>query len=293
MNVGFIGLGRMGQAMARRILEAGHDLVVYNRTSEKAEDLGKAGASVAPSVGAACEGRDAVITMVADDAALEEVALAPGGIRDALGSGAIHLAMGTHGVGAIQGVGEAHAQAGQRFVAAPVLGRPEVAATGELRIVAGGPADALDACAALFAAIGRHTFVAGPRPESASAIKLANNFVLGCAIEVLGEAFSLVRKYDVPPEVFYEVITDGLFSAPAYKTYGRIIVDEDYDRVGFTADLGLKDANLVLRAAELARLPLPSANVWRDRLLGAIAHGDGHRDWAVVAREQWRAGGGE
>lgn len=293
MNVGFIGLGRMGQAMSRRVLDAGHDLVVYNRTPEKTAELVEAGARRADSIAEACAGREVVLTMVADDAALEEVALGAGGIRDSLAAGAIHVASGTHGVASIQRVAEAHLEAGQRFVAAPVLGRPEACRAGELRIVAGGPPDAVEECMPLFDAIGKHTFQAGPRPESASSIKLANNFVLGCAIEVLGEAFSLVRKYDVVPEVFYEVITDGLFSAPAYKTYGRIIVDESYDTVGFTTELGLKDANLVLRAAELVGLPLPSLNAWRDRLLGAIAHGDGARDWAVVALEQWRAGGGE
>jgi 3-hydroxyisobutyrate dehydrogenase-like beta-hydroxyacid dehydrogenase len=122
-------------------------------------------------------------------------------------------------------------------------------------------------------------------------VKLANNFVLGCAIEVMGEAFSLARKYDVEPQVLYELLTDGLFAAPAYKVYGQIMVDESYDQVGFSADLGLKDANLVLAAANIARLPLPSANVWRDRLLGAVAHGDGDKDWAVVARVQAQAGG--
>jgi 3-hydroxyisobutyrate dehydrogenase-like beta-hydroxyacid dehydrogenase len=117
--------------------------------------------------------------------------------------------------------------------------------------------------------------------------------VLGCAIEVMGEAFTLVRRYGVDPAVLYEVLTDGLFASPAYKIYGDIIAKEDYDRVGITAVLGLKDANLALSAAEAVNVPLPSANVWRDRLLGAIAHGDGERDWAVVALEQARASGFE
>ena len=107
----------------------------------------------------------------------------------------------------------------------------------------------------------------------------------------MGEAFALVRKYDVAPEVLYEVLTEGLFSASAYKVYGRMIVDEAYERVGFAAVLGLKDANLILAAGELARVPLPSANHLRDRLLSAIAHGDGDKDWAVVAREQAHASG--
>jgi 3-hydroxyisobutyrate dehydrogenase-like beta-hydroxyacid dehydrogenase len=246
---------------------------------------------VAASVGDACVGREVVVTMVADDAALVEVALMPGGIREALPAGAIHMAMGTHSVAAIRRLAEAHTDSSQVLVAAPVLGRPDAAAAGQVVSVAAGPQEAVDRCQPLLTAVSRDTVRAGAKPESGSALKLANNFLLGCAIEVMGEAFSLVRKYDVDPEALYEVMVGGLFSASAYRVYGRIIVDQAYDEVGFTADLGLKDANLVLAAGESARLPLPSANVWRDRLLSAIAHGEGSRDWAIVAREQARAGG--
>ncbi len=291
MNVGFVGLGRMGQAIAGRVLGGGHDLVVYNRTREKASELAKGGARVAPSIAEACDGRAVVISMVADDQALSEVTLGPGGVRDSLAPDAVHLVMGTHGVAAIQALDAAHAEARQTLVAAPVLGRPDVAAAGQLGIVAAGPAPALRLCEPLFQVIGRRTFEAGERPEGATAIKLSNNFVLGCAIEAMGEAFSLVRKYGVEPHVLYDVMTDGLFAAPAYKTYGTIMVEASYDTVGFTANLGLKDANLILDAGGLARVPLPSANTYRDRLLGAIAHGDGERDWAVMALEQCRASG--
>jgi len=291
MRVGFIGLGQMGRRIAARVLGAGHDLVVYNRTREKTSELAKAGARVAPSIGGACEGREVVITMLTDDAALKEVALSAGGLRGSIPTGSIHLTMGTHGVAAIQQVAAAHAQSNQTLVAAPVLGRPDLAAAGQLGIVAGGPEEAVRRCEPLFQVIGRHTFQAGARPEGASVIKLANNFVLGCAIEAMGEAFSLVRKYGVVPQVFYEVMTEGLFSAPAYKVYGKIIVEESYDRVGFTTLLGFKDANLIMEAADMARVPLPSGNAYRDRLLGAIAHGDGEKDWAVIAREQGRASG--
>jgi 3-hydroxyisobutyrate dehydrogenase-like beta-hydroxyacid dehydrogenase len=232
-----------------------------------------------------------VVTMLADDQALAEVTLGEGGIRDSLAEGAIHLAMGTHGVAAIQELDAAHTAAKQALVAGHVLGRPDLAAAGELGIVAAGPPEAVHRCAPLFQVIGRHTFDAGLRAEGATAIKLANNFLLGCAIEAMGEAFSLVRKYGVAPEVLYDVMTDALFAAPAYRVYGRIMVDEAYDRVGFTADLGLKDANLILAAADQARLPLPSVNTYRDRLLSAVAHGDGAMDWAVIAREQAHAGG--
>ena len=291
MKVGFIGIGRMGRGIAGRILTGEHDLVVYNRTPGRTDELAQEGARVAASVAEACEGREVVVTMVADDAALQEVALGEGGIRDSLAEDAIHMTMGTHGVGTVQGLTAAHSEAGQVMLAAHAVGRPDVAAAGQIGIIVGGPPEAVGRLAPLFEVIGRRTFEAGPEPASATAVKLANNFLLGCAIEVMGEAFSLARKYDVDPQVLYELMTEGLFSAPAYKVYGKIIVDEAYDQVGFSTDLGLKDANLILAAANLVRLPLPSANAWRDRLLGAVAHGDGDKDWAVVARVQARAGG--
>jgi 3-hydroxyisobutyrate dehydrogenase-like beta-hydroxyacid dehydrogenase len=231
------------------------------------------------------------MTMLADDAALRAVVLDPGGLCDSLSEGAIHVVMGTHGVATVRALAAAHAQAGQILVAAPVLGRPDVAAAGKLGIVTAGPREAVEFCQPLFEVIGRRTFDAGTAPEGATAVKLANNFLLGCAIEVMGEAYSLARSYEVEPAVLYDVMVDGLFAAPAYNVYGKIIAEEDYDNVGFTTNLGLKDANLILAAAELARVPLPSANAWRDRLIGAIAHGDGERDWAAVALEQARASG--
>lgn len=291
MKVGLIGLGRMGSAMARRVLAAGHDLLVYNRTPQKAADVVQAGARAAASVSEACADREVLITMVADDSALQEVALGSGGVRDSLPRGAIHVAMGTHGVAAVRAIAAAHVEAGQSFIAAPVLGRPDAVDAGKLGIVAAGPASALATCAPVFGAIGGRLFNAGRRPESATAIKLANNFVLACCIETLGEAFALARKYDVAPLLLFEVLTEGLFAAPAYKTYGSIIAEERYEHVGFTAELGLKDTNLVLAAAESAGVPLPSANLVRDRLLRVIANGDGDRDWSVIAREQARASG--
>jgi len=281
----------MGQGMGARLLGAGHDLVAYNRTAGKSEELEKAGAKVAPSVAAACKDRELVISMVADDTALNAVTLDPGGIRESLPNDAVHVAMGTHSAGAIQALAAAHAEKRQAFVAAPVLGRPDAAAAGQLVIVAAGPGTALEKCEPAFSAMGRKTVKAAATPESAIAIKLANNFVLGCAIQTIAEGFSLVRKYGVNPQVFYDVMTEGLFAAPAYKVYGKLMVDSSYDKPGFTTKLGLKDIKLALAAAELVNVPLPSGSVVRDRLVGAIAHGDGDKDWAVLGREQARACG--
>jgi hypothetical protein len=291
MKVGFIGTGRMGRTMARRLIEASHDVAVFNRTAAKAAELVQAGARSAASLAHAVRHGEAVFTMLADDAALDDVAEQKGGLLESLPKGGIHICSGTHGIAVIRKLKAAHAARGQILVTAPMLGRPEMVASGQAGVVVAGPPEALRRCAPLFEAIARRSIEAGADPEAATAIKIANNFVLGCAIEAMGEGFSLVRKFGVAPQVLNEVMTDGLFACPAYKAYGKIIVEESYARVGQMAVLGLKDANLALAAGEAVGVPLPSCNVWRDRLVGAVAHGDGGKDWAVMALEQARASG--
>jgi len=291
VNVGFIGLGRMGQGMARRILSGGHSLAVYDVLTTQTADLVAAGATLAATVADVSKDRDVVVTMLVEDATVTDVALRRGGIRDSLPAGAIHVAMGTYGVAAIRALAAAHAEANQFLVAAPVLGRPDLAASGQLGIVTGGPDAAVERSKPLFDLIGRRTFHAGALPEAATVVKLSNNLVLGCAMVAMAEGFSLVRKYGVEPQVLYQVMTEGLFSAPAYKGYGKTMVDQTYEHVGSPITVGLKDANLIQAAADLARVPMPSFNVYRDRLLGAVAHGDGDKDQAALAREQARACG--
>ena len=291
MKVGFVGLGRMGQGMARRLLEAGHELVVFDVVAAQVEALAAAGARPAVTVADVASEREVVVSMLVEDGALLDVSLAAGGLKDSLGRGAIHLVMGTHGVATIRELEARHAEAGQVLVAAPVLGRPDLAASGQLGIVPGGPDDAVQRCLPLLEQLGRRIFRAGSKPESATAIKLANNAVLGCAMVAMAEGFSLVRKYGVEPQVFQDVMTEGLFAAPAYKVYGQKMVDESFDEVGSPIFVGLKDAKLIAQAAILANVPMPSHNVYLDRLLGAVAHGDGDRDQAVLGREQARAAG--
>jgi len=291
MRVGFIGLGRMGRGMARRVLDGGHDLAVFDVVTAATAEFGAAGATVAATVGEVCRDREVVITMLVEDAAAIDVALRPGGMRDALPRGAIHMAMGTYGVATIRALEEAHTSAGQVLVAAPVLGRPDLAAAGQLGVVPGGPQDAVARCQPLLEVIGRRIFHAGPKPECATAIKLANNAVLGCAMVAMAEGFALVRKYGVMPQVFQDVMVEGLFSATAYKVYGQKMVDESYDQVGSPITVGLKDALLIAAAADIARVPMPSHDVYHQRLLGAVAHGDADKDQAALAREQARASG--
>ncbi len=291
MKVGFIGLGRMGSGMARRILDAGHELVVFDAVAAATAPFASAGARVAGSVAELCDGREVVVSMLVEDAAVTAVTLGTGGLVASMPHGAVHMVMGTHGVATVRALEAGHREAGQTLVAAPVLGRPDLAASGQLGVVPGGPPDAVARCQPLLEVIGRRIFPAGPKPESATAIKLANNAVLGCAMVAMAEGFALIRKYDVVPQVFQDVMVEGLFGATAYKVYGQKMVDESYDQVGSPITVGLKDASLIAAAADLARVPMPSHNVYKDRLLGAVAHGDADRDQAVLAREQARASG--
>jgi 3-hydroxyisobutyrate dehydrogenase-like beta-hydroxyacid dehydrogenase len=291
MKVGFVGLGRMGQGMAQRIRGAGHDLCVFDVVAAATAPFAAAGARVAASIRELAADNDVVVSMLVEDHIVRDVALGTGGLCDSLGQGAIHLMMGTHGVATVRELEARHAAAGQTLVAAPVLGRPDLAAAGQLGIVAGGAEAAVARCEPLLGVMGRRIFRAGVKPESATAIKLANNAVLGCAMVAMAEGFSLIRKYGVAPQVFQDVMTEGLFAAPAYKIYGQKMVDESFDQVGSPIVVGLKDANLIAAAADIARVPMPSHNVYRDRLLGAVAHGDGERDQAVLGREQARAAG--
>ena len=214
---------------------------------------------------------EAVFTMLADDfpAGDRSCLTRSGGLMASLPKGGIHICAGTHSVACIQALKKLHADAGQILIATPMLGRPEVVASAQAGMVLGGDKPSIDRCRPLFAAIARRTFEAGADPVAAAAIKIANNFVLGCAIEAMGEGFALTRKYDVVPDVFYDVMTDGLFACSAYKIYGKLIADERYLPAGQRAILGLKDANLALEAgcAVGVILPLPSGNVWRDRLV--------------------------
>jgi 3-hydroxyisobutyrate dehydrogenase-like beta-hydroxyacid dehydrogenase len=282
----------MGKGMAHRILSGGHDLAVYDVMPQATVEFAKGGAHIATSVEDLCKGREVVITMLAEDSAVNDVALGRGGLCASLPEGAIHMASGTYGIATIRALEAAHSRAKQTLIAVPVLGRPDLAASGQLGLVPAGPQPALDKCEPLLKLMGRRIFYAGLKPESASAIKLANNAVLGCAITAMGEGFSLVRKHGVEAKVLYEVLTEGLFGgAPAYVGYGRTMVDESYDKVGSPITIGMKDASLIAAAASLARVPMPSHDVYLERLLGAIAHGDGNLDQAALAREQGRASG--
>jgi len=283
MNVGFIGLGKMGRGIAENLLKAGHSLTVYNRTRARAESLAAQGARVAATPADASRG-DAVFTMLADDSALESVALSDSGIVASLPRGAVHISLATISVALSNRLAEAHARAGSEFVAAPVFGRPEAAAAAKMFVVAAGPAAVLARCQPLFDAIGQRTFPMGDQPASAIAVKLAGNFMLASVVETLGEAFALVRKYGIPPAQFLDLITSSIFPAPVYKAYGTLIAEQRFQPAGFQLPLGLKDVRLALAAAEAVGVPLPVASLVRDQMLTALARGFGESDWSVLGK---------
>ncbi len=196
MQIGFIGLGNMGSAMARNLLRAGHNVAVYNRTREKADALQSDGAKVADNPGAACRG-EVVATMLADDNAVEQVVFGENGILSSLPPGAIHTGMSTISTAMARRLTEAHRQAGQVYISSPVFGRPQAAEAAKLVVVAAGPNDAIERCKPLYEAVGHQVFKVGDQPFQANVLKLAGNFMIMSMLESIGEAFALCRKSEL------------------------------------------------------------------------------------------------
>jgi len=291
MNIGFIGLGRMGSAMAARLIGASFSVSVFDTDSKKIAGLAAIGAKVCNDIASLASTCDLVITMLPNDEILRAVTIGSQGISAHLGAGAIHMVSGTHGVGVMRELHSAHQNSEQIFIACHVLGRPDLAAVGKLGLVSAGPVTALENLAPIFAVLGDKIFNAGVNPISATAIKIANNFMLGCAIEAIGEGMALVRKYSVDPLLFHQVLVGGLFNSTAYSAYGDLIAKEDWSRIGATAIIGLKDAELTLEAANAVSVQLPTVTIWKAHLEKAIARGEENLDWSVMAREQFRESG--
>jgi 3-hydroxyisobutyrate dehydrogenase-like beta-hydroxyacid dehydrogenase len=284
MKVGFLGLGSMGRAMARNLVKAGHSLTVYNRTQSRAEELASLGAKVARTPGQAASDAEAIITMVADDAAIEAIVLGHNAALESLPAGAVHVAMSTMSVAISHRLVTAHRHRQQHFVSAPVFGRPDAAEVAKLVIAAAGPAEQIARCQPLFDAMGQKTYVVGDDPPAANVVKVAGNFLITVVIESLGEAIALIKKSGVDPHKFLDVMLGSLFAAPVYRTYGPMVAANHFEPVGFRMALGMKDNRLVLAAAEDLAVPLPLASLIRDRMLAATAQGMADADWAAIAR---------
>ena len=281
MEVGLIGLGNMGSAIAKTLLRAGHKLAVYNRTGSRAEALGTQGAKVVGSVAEACRG-EAVLTMLADDRALESVVSGEDGILAALPRGGLHVSLSTISVALSDKLTEAHANAGQEFVAAPVFGRPEAAEAAKLAVVAAGTRRSVERCKPLLEALGPKLFVIGERPSMANTVKITGNFLIATVLESLAEALAFTRKSGLDAAAVLDFFTSTLFNAPVYKTYGGLIVEGKHDQVGFALPLGFKDVKLMLQAAEARTVPMPVASLLHDRFVLALARGYEKKDWSVL-----------
>ena len=291
MKVGFIGLGSMGAGMSRNLIKAGHDLVVYNRTRRLAQEMRSLGVKVAETASEAAVGVEVLITMLADDRAVQDVIFEPGAAIESLPEGAVHISMSTISVDLSRRLAKSHADRHQIYIAAPVFGRPDAAAAGKLFIVSAGPSEAIEKCRGLFAAMGQKTFVINEDAPAANLIKLSGNFLITTVIESLAESFALMWKAGVDPQKFLAVLTESMFSSPIYKTYGGIIASEKFEPVGFKLPLGFKDNRLLLGAAEEVSVPMPMASLMHDRFVAALTQGLEDADWSAIARVTYRNAG--
>lgn len=283
-TVGFIGLGMMGQPMAQNILKAGYDLRVYNRDARKTEALVSAGARRCEQPGYVAEAGGVVVTMVANDDALEAVTLGEQGILKRLGPGGVHISMSTLSPALAGRMAELHRQQGCAYVAAPVFGRPEAAAAQQLWICVAGDEAAKGRIRPILQSMSQGIFDFGSDPSHANLVKACGNFLINSAMEAMAEALALAEKDGVDRSDFINFFTQTLFACRIYQNYGRMIAEKRYTPAGFQMQLALKDNNLVRGAAEQAHVPMPLANLNHDRLMAGIARGRGEWDWTALTQ---------
>ena len=281
MKVGFIGLGHMGAAMAANLAKSGHEVRVFNRTPGRASALIALGAQEASSV-AAASGAEVVITMLSDDEALSQVAFGEAGLIANLPRGAIHVSMSSISVALSKHLAQAHTEARQRYIAAPVFGRPAMAAAGKLFIVVAGDPATIEACQPLLGAMGQKVIPIGAEPSAANLVKLSGNFLTAAAIEAMGEAVALVGKAGIDRQRYIDLLTATVFNAAPYTTYGPLIAQGKFEPAAFAAPLAYKDVRLALAAAEALRVPMPLGSLLHDRFLRLLVAGGERLDWAAL-----------
>jgi 3-hydroxyisobutyrate dehydrogenase-like beta-hydroxyacid dehydrogenase len=289
MEIGFIGLGQMGKAIATNLIRAGHRLRVWNRSPAPAQELAALGATVAAEPADAARG-EVLMTMLSDDEAHRSVLIGTG-VYDRAPRGLIHVNFATVSVALARELTALASKRGVAYVAAPVFGRPEVAQSGKLNVVVAGDPAAIGRIEPLLAAVGERTWPLGSPPERANVVKLAGNFMIACALEAMGEAAALVRAHGIDAAEMLEVLTSTLFASPVYKIYGRLIAEQRYQPAGFSMVLGLKDVRVALEAGQGAHVPLPFASVVRDHFLEALAARRADYDWAALAEVAARHAG--
>ena len=280
MKIGFLGLGQMGVPMAMRLLAAGHELTVWNRTEVRADPLLREGAVLAGTPAEAELGAEVVITMLFDDAAYERVLFGDNGLMDALSPGAIHISCSTISVALSERLTEEHARRGHRFVAAPVFGRPNIAEAGRLWIVAAGADDAIERVRPLFGPLSRGVTVVGNEPRQAHAVKLGGNFLICAMIHSLSESFVYAEGQGIAPELFLETVNNALFQSPFYTAYGKVMLHPP-ENPGATMVLGAKDLGLLRQAAAARHTSLSLADELAEIFAEAQQVGLGSEDWAI------------
>jgi 3-hydroxyisobutyrate dehydrogenase-like beta-hydroxyacid dehydrogenase len=290
MSIGFVGLGAMGHHMAANLLRSGQPVHVWNRNPEPAAALVAKGAKAAATP-AECGIADVVFSMLADDEVTRKV-LVDGGVLDAMAPGSIHVNMATVSVGFAREMAALHVEKGIGYVAAPVLGRVDVAEAGKLNILAGGSDELIARVQPLFDLIGQKTWRFGDQPEQANAVKLACNLMLACAIEATGEGTALARAHGVPAADFIDLVTSTLFAgSPVYKGYGGMIARQAYSPAGFKLSLGQKDVRLAVEAGQDKGLPLAFGAALQGVLKEAMDQGDADLDLAALGKHAARKGG--
>jgi 3-hydroxyisobutyrate dehydrogenase-like beta-hydroxyacid dehydrogenase len=281
MKIGFIGLGRMGSAMAANLVKAGYEVTVWNRSPQAMENIALLGAYAAKSLQEVAKS-EIIISMLADDGAIECVFIDQG-VIDTMAINSIHVNMATVSVKLAARLAEMHAERKTGYISAPVLGRPNVAQAGNLNVLIAGKEASVVAVSPILAVLGQRLWNFGENPVAANAAKLAMNLMIASAIEAMAEAMTLASAYGVERAEFINMATGTLFPVPVYQGYGKLMVDRVFEPAGFKLSLGLKDIGLVLRAAESENLPLPFASILRDNLLEAMAHGQLEMDWASLS----------
>jgi 3-hydroxyisobutyrate dehydrogenase-like beta-hydroxyacid dehydrogenase len=286
MKVGFIGLGAMGSAMASNLVAAGHHVTVWNRSEAAAEKLASLGAKAVSTPDRAAQG-EVLHSMLANDQAVRSVFL-DGGLLDAMDPGTLHVNHATISVALARQLAEEHAKRGLGYVAAPVFGRPDVAAAGKLNMLVAGAPGAIEKARPLLETMATRLWPMGETPERANVVKLAGNFMIVSAIESLAEASVLTRAYGVSAADFIELMTSTLFASPVYQGYGKAMAEERFTPPGFALPLGLKDVMLAQDAAQAEQVPMPLAGVLRESLIEALADGAQEMDLAALARASAR-----
>jgi 3-hydroxyisobutyrate dehydrogenase-like beta-hydroxyacid dehydrogenase len=280
-SVGFIGLGNMGLPMAQNLLRAGHTLHVFNRTKSRADTLLPQGAAWEPSPRVVAEKASLVISILADDAALQEVALGAQGILAGLAQDGVHVDMSTVSPDTSKELAQRYQDRGAHYIAAPVFGRPEAAAAAKLWICPAGPATLIERCRPLFNAMGQGVIVVGNEPHLANVLKLVGNFFVISAIETLSEALTLAEKAGLEVDRVLEVVK-ALLPVPLFQGYGTRMARSEFLPPGFALRLGLKDVGLMRKLADQVAAPLPLADLAHSHLRAAFANGRGELDWGAL-----------